>query len=214
MFKLALVFFLIFQHANRDTVLGSIHGRVVDTANRPIQGVDVEVMGLIDPYATYTAYTDEKGEFDIKSAIPGRYRFYLKKEDLGVPSQRSLIFEQSGDVYPEAQVGTSSNLTNVTLLLPKPYGTLILHIVDSDSGKPIAKTRVLLQRSEQPSILYESGATPDGDLVVHLPRRPIRITISAPSYQTWRYQTSTGNPNLILEPNTAVPMTVKLARLP
>lgn len=72
-------------------------GQVVDTSNKPMQGVTVKAQGK----ATYTATTDNKGVFTFTNMIPGEYRIIVEKA--------VLCKNQSADVQ-QVHIGRDSEI--------------------------------------------------------------------------------------------------------
>jgi protocatechuate 3,4-dioxygenase beta subunit len=82
----------------RSTEFGSIAGRVVDAAGKPVEGASVAVTGSVTPHRDIAAITNADGRFHFGSMQPGPYRL----------AARARGSQQSADVVVAA--GTEAHV--------------------------------------------------------------------------------------------------------
>jgi protocatechuate 3,4-dioxygenase beta subunit len=77
---------------------GSIAGRVVDGAGRPIAGATVAVTGGSQPYRDIAAVTKADGRFHFGRMHPGQYRLAARAKDELRSADVVVAADQQADV--------------------------------------------------------------------------------------------------------------------
>jgi hypothetical protein len=161
------------------------------------------------------AITDDNGNFVLRRLPPGQNRLFPVFTEAGYPDGRSGIFAGEPSLYDVVSVEPGRTLTGVVIRLPKKGALFRAHIIDMSTGKPVLTARIHITRADVPGVFYESGPNLQGRFeIVLVPNVPFRVEIRAVNYEQWRYSEmdSQGNEtlNLMLKPETAKEMTVKL----
>ena len=190
----------------------AVTGVVVDSEGKTVSGAGIEMLALqgIAINRTWRSLAKRDGTFDFSDLSPGRYRLYVWKEDLGVPYDRYVIFEQVGRSHIEVDASARSAIKPVVVRLAPPYGVVSGHIVDEQTGTPIAHARINLGRVEEHGMIYSTDPASDGGFVLQLPERPIKFSVSAPGYQEWTYRDGDGGDGIVLKQGSKMTVDVKL----
>ena len=171
-----VLFLMLLQH-RISPYKGQIEGAIVSNSGRPVGSVVVFEARLDsgpDPHAA--AETDKNGHFLVDNLPNGKYRIYAKSATLGIPDQSFLIFQTSDTRYPEVDVNQIKPSTVGVIVLPKPFGTLTLHVVDA-TKKPIPFSEVTLRPIDNPKVSFSTATNAKGELTLNLPYRRFDLEV-------------------------------------
>jgi hypothetical protein len=135
----------------------------------------------------FSTYTDKHGEFYLDPVEPGTNEVYTAKEDEGYPDSASPFVNPA--TIPKVLVREHQVTRGVEIKLGPKGGKLVVRIVDATSNKPIETATLVLFAADNPANSFSSGPNkPHGQFQFLVPSVPLRIKISAPDYEDWRYK--------------------------
>jgi len=194
----------------------TVTGRVLDADGRPVAGAKISIFPLdvaVSGGMPVQPRTDQDGRYRLVSpGFPGRTRLCAVKESAGYPNTQYLLFASGEETMPEVSLTPGRHLENVDIHLGPPDGTVEGSVIDAETRAPISKARIVLHRSE-PESISSTSLPPDGHFFFALPRAPIDITVTAPSYLPWTYKDAHSAANtLVLRTSEHREITVGLTR--
>ena len=173
---------------------GVVTGTVVDARGVLVDEATIHIVKDDEPdmNAYLTTLSDTKGSFTLGNVESGRYRIYVWKRDAGVPVTRFLIFSPDG---PENKINVTPNATQtpITLTLPKPFATIQGQVTDAQTSAPIVHARLQLKLAVDEHIDYQTSAGNNGEFLLYVPPKEVKLVISAPGYSPWTYTSRGGN---------------------
>jgi hypothetical protein len=197
--------------------LGAVRGRVVDARDAPIKDalVSVEptdgaVQGILR-----TATTDANGEFFLDQIREGENMVLASKVADFYPDARFAFFSTGVEVFPRVNISGGKTNQGVVVHLLHRGARLVGGITDSESGKPIITSRIILTRQDNPKLSLSTSPDTQGRFDIIVPSRPFVMQVSAPGYRTWSPVKENGvTAAILLQPESVKEELVELQREP
>jgi hypothetical protein len=164
----------------------AIEGRVLDPQGNPVQAIKViaaPLKGLV-----LASTTDKEGHFSIKEVGTGMYEVYVREKD--GPRWPASPFYSGGLPTPSAamvNVLKSQITSNVVLQTAPKSGKLTGTILDAETNKTVATSRITLRRVDNPDSYIEIGPDEWGHFEIAVPTVPITIEVLSQQHAPWNY---------------------------
>lgn len=192
---------------------GTIGGRVIDEAGRPLAGAKV----FADPVAAmdvpigklHFVTTDENGRFTLGQVVPGINLVCASKEEDLYPDTCAAAFALDLNALPRVRVSEGQTSESVTVRLAKG-AKLKGMIVDGGTSEPVKDSRIRLSRRDNPSLFVSTGPDEQARFEFVIPSKPFRIEVSAVRYKAWSSDEHGGD--VLLEPESVKEVTVRLQK--
>jgi hypothetical protein len=194
---------------------GNISGQILDESRLPVAGVLVQVDHAGDAQGSLMkqVYTDQRGDFSIGALVFGKYFVYYQKPSDNYPRNDFSFYSGGKNIFVELTEGHSRAVLSITLG-PKG-GRLLGHIFDQANNAPIRGARLLLRRSDNPSLWVSEGVSSGFSLLVPS-GVPFTITVNSESYESVPYGAPPGSTTpatIRVDAEGTFTITVKMRRI-
>ena len=196
--------------------LGAVRGRVVDAVDAPIKDalVSVEPTDGVVQGILRTTETDANGEFFLDQLPEGEDMVLASKVADFYPDARFAFFATGVEEFPRVNISGGKTTQGVVVRLSHRGARLAGAITDSESGKPIITSRILLTRQDDPKLSLSTSPDKQGRFDIIVPSRPFLMQVSAPGYRTWSPAKENGSAAILLQPESVKEELVQLQREP
>lgn len=123
---------------------------------------------------------DEEGRFRL-SLSPGRYEIRAKKENEGYPDPNFLLSKDPQSDFPIINID-DQELLDIRVKLGAKGGILEGTLTDKLTGSPIGGGKVIISDARNTEVFVEVFTNKEGQFQFAVPKKPIRISASAPEY--------------------------------
>ena len=201
---------------------GSIEGRVVDLAGKPVEKARLHVVrvGGIENGRVIFYWSRKDGRFSIDGLDAGVYDVFVSKEDEGY-ADTQMFFYSTTESQPTRVVVSDQPSADVTVRLGPKAGKIRGEVRDSVTGAPIGDASITFKRPENKNMFLSTSLNnidSPGSFEFLLPAAPLTMKVSAPGYEDWTYRVPAG-PNvkqdtelLKLEPGQDLHVSIKMKR--
>lgn len=110
---------------------GGIGGHVVSSTGSPVKNVNVQLMDTNGNDVSWTA-TDKSGAYHFTNIQTGSYI-----EDFTYPNGQAVYYVDGTDQYSATQFAVTANATSTIDMTEGPTGTLVVKILDANTGLPV-----------------------------------------------------------------------------
>jgi hypothetical protein len=164
----------------------AIEGRVLDRQGNPVQAIKViaaPLKGLV-----LASTTDKEGHFSIKDVGAGTYEVYIREKD--GPRWPADPFYSGGLPTPSAAIVNvlKGQVTSNIVLQTVPKSAKLTGIIlDAETNKTVATSRITVRRVDNPDYYIEMGPDEWGHFEIAVPTVPITIEVLSPQHAQWNY---------------------------
>jgi hypothetical protein len=182
----ALLFVLVgFPAEGFQRSIHNIVGVVADSRGSPATGASVEAFPIEKTGSAghlSWVHTDEDGGFRL-TLSSGRYVIRAKDEKNGFPDPNFLLSSDPSAKFPEISV-EDADVSGVRVILGTKGGIIEGTLRDEQTHQVISQGKVTISYARNPEAFVEVPVDKAGHFEFTVPRKPIRISATAPGYST------------------------------
>lgn len=181
--SLVIAFFLALAGVARpvDSGRGSVEGKVVDFAGKPVNDATVFISNRLKGP---TAQTDAEGNFSLENVTAGDVSLRAYKESDCYPYNMFSFFAMPGEQPARFVLASGEVKRNVVIHLGARAGILVVQITN-EQGLPVVGHLMFSRPDRGQYGLYERTSSEDEPIL--LPPVPMRLTVDAPGYEVWHF---------------------------
>lgn len=175
------------QESRRAKGVFSITGYVLDVNGNLVSGAEVHAMPIDRGGLVQTSVTSA-GRFSISLDVPGKYRVYASRGDVGYKNITEELFTLDPEAIPEVVVTEQSPKQTTVVKLRSKQSSLTKFVISSRPGEPLDSAQLIVQRRDNQNYRYIrtlKALDLRRSTELLLPSLPLRIEVSAPGYETW-----------------------------